>query len=395
MNRQLLIFGIALTITASAHSQTFTNAPWVYMLNTSNEVVILGYTGAGGSVAIPTSLAGLPVAKLGGQLPPIFGFANRSVVNVEIPEGVKEIGNDAFFSAAGLTRVVIPNSVRSIGIGAFARCTNVTNFHMGTGVTNIGNGAFEQCYGVQDVVFGAGVEAIGNNAFASCTGLTNVVFSDSVRSIGVAAFRGCNSLTNVSVPNTVQLIDFNAFSLCTNLAKADIGAASVGDAAFAGCSSLAHLQLGNGVQFINISAFRSCVGLVSVVFPASISSIGGGSFQECVNLQSVLFLGDAPTVFGPDFSSATVYRLASSSGYGATLGGRPVQIFAPVAGTPSYSTAGGFQWSWSNTGAIPLVVQRTTSLLNTWISVSTNIVNGSYYDPTPPVGRAFYRAVVP
>ncbi len=44
-----------------------------------------------------------------------------------IPEGVKTIGEDAFYFCPKLKSVTIPSSVTSIGEDAFSDCTNLNN----------------------------------------------------------------------------------------------------------------------------------------------------------------------------------------------------------------------------------------------------------------------------
>ena len=49
--------------------------------------------------------------------------ACSSLTSVVIPEGVTEIGKEAFQGCTSLTSVVIPESVTKIGNYAFKRCT--------------------------------------------------------------------------------------------------------------------------------------------------------------------------------------------------------------------------------------------------------------------------------
>lgn len=62
---------------------------------------------------------------------------------VEIPQGVANIGNSAFASS-GLTTIIIPDSVKTIGTGAFASCSLAEIYFTGTeamwnGITKMGD----------------------------------------------------------------------------------------------------------------------------------------------------------------------------------------------------------------------------------------------------------------
>ena len=77
-------------------------------------ITITGYTGPGGALAIPATINGLPVTR---------------------------IGNYAFTVCTGLTSVTIPNGVTSIGDRAFNYCTNLTSVTIGNSVGHIGDSA--------------------------------------------------------------------------------------------------------------------------------------------------------------------------------------------------------------------------------------------------------------
>ena len=62
-----------------------------------------------------------------------------------IPDGVTNVGINAFTGCSSLTNVIIPKSVISIGDGAFALCTNLTSVTIPNSVTSIGDFAFMGC----------------------------------------------------------------------------------------------------------------------------------------------------------------------------------------------------------------------------------------------------------
>lgn len=56
----------------------------------------------------------------------------------------------------------------------------------------------------------------------------------------------------------------------------------------------------------------------------------------------------------------------------------------------------GFSIQWTGTGKRPVNVQRTTDLrAGPWVTIASNITTQEYSDPSTPVGKAFYRVVVP
>ena len=83
-----------------------------------------------GKLEIPAYLNGLPVGKIGHG-----AFANLGLTEVVIPEGVVEIGSEAFSSCTSLATVTIPSSVTKIGDSAFEMCDALKTFIVGFGKT--------------------------------------------------------------------------------------------------------------------------------------------------------------------------------------------------------------------------------------------------------------------
>ena len=65
--------------------------------------------------------------------------------NTTIPNGVKLIGDFAFYGCKGLTSVTIPESVKGIGKYAFYDCTGLTSVTIPNSLTSIGVSAFSGC----------------------------------------------------------------------------------------------------------------------------------------------------------------------------------------------------------------------------------------------------------
>ena len=68
-------------------------------------------------------------------------FSNRSdVVKIELPEGVKKIGNNAFENCNNLEEVIFPDSLEEIGQEAFINCVNLKSAVYKKGVKYIRQG---------------------------------------------------------------------------------------------------------------------------------------------------------------------------------------------------------------------------------------------------------------
>jgi autotransporter-associated beta strand protein len=332
---QALTVDAGMTATAAAQFGDFTYT------TANGEVTITGYTGAGGAVAIPADIAGLPVRAIG-----FWAFADKATLtSVYIPGSVTSIGSEAFASSDGLTTVIISEGVTSIGSGAFAFCTGLTSVTIPASVTNIGSGAFNGCTNLLAILADS-----ANTAYASLDGVLynksltsliqcpagkagSVLIPSRVTRIVDFAFLLCTSLTNVTMPSSVTSIGDRTFEACVRLISVAIplSVTSIGSKAFSGCRSLTSVTIPRSVTSIGSSAFAFCDSLTSVNIPESVSSIGGYAFSDCTSLTSVLMFGDSPAVVSTAFanSSLTIFRQTAASGWSITFGGRPVKIFEP------------------------------------------------------------------
>ncbi len=86
------------------------------------------------------------------------------------------------------------------------------------GVKKIGNNAFYQCQNLWKIEFNEGLTEIGDKAFMKCSNLTNFILPQTVEKIGSDAFSYCDSLTQVTIPAAVNHIgDFAFYSLSSKL----------------------------------------------------------------------------------------------------------------------------------------------------------------------------------
>ncbi|MEC8882458.1 MAG: leucine-rich repeat domain-containing protein [Pseudomonadota bacterium] len=165
-----------------------------------------------------------------------------------VPIGITEITQQYIKDnmPAGTTEVVIPEGVKSIGEGAFYDCTSLESVKIPNSVESIGGRAFLGCASLESIVIPVGVDSVGHSVFSNCTSLESVVIPESVKCIGEFAFHFCERLKSIVIPEGVERICGYAFSDCT---------------------SLESVKIPNSVVGIGAGAFRECTALNLIVLP--------------------------------------------------------------------------------------------------------------------------------
>jgi len=256
-----------------------------------------------------------------------------SIKTVIMENGVKSIGNYAFFSYSMLTSVTIPDGINKIGDFAFGFCTSLPSILIPNSVTTIGMSAFNACQKLISITIPESVITIGNVAFFLCTSLTSidvdsgnnnyasengVLFDknkttlicypagktdntydifNSVTSIVFNAFAFCH-LSSITIPNSVTTIGALAFYRCESMVTINVDSENNNYASENGvlfnknkttliCCPAGKTEkcvIPNSVKSIEVGAFDYCKNLTSVTIPNSATSIGGYAFRSCENL---------------------------------------------------------------------------------------------------------------
>ncbi len=323
-----------------------------------------------------------------------------SLTNVTFGENsqLTSIGSSAFDGCSSLTSINIPDSVTSIGDYAFYGCSSLASITIPDSVTGIGRSVFSGCSSLASITIPESVTSIGIHALSNCYSLTNVNFGENsqLTNIEKQAFYNCYSLAGVTIPESVTSIGERAFSGCTGLyviyncsditltfgstengelayyAKAIVGAdgnvaynvesgvtytltddgllfkyqsKKYSLIAYAGGEDtvtipvsfngesydLYHMRgvvsviIPEGVLSLGNEAFYNCRSLVSITLPNSLTSIGNYAFSTCRNLTSitipegVLTLGNYVFEYCSSLTNIIIADSVTSIGYSAFL----------------------------------------------------------------------------
>ena len=299
------------------------------------------------------------------------------VTQLNVPEGVEQLGSFTFFGCQGLTSATVPNSVTSIGWSCFNGCTNMESVSLGSGLTSISNHAFGNCPNLMSVkcrattppTMGASdvfADATYSNAmliipgdswnayhtadwwknFANISTITHdfavdgiyyIITGDNTVSVAHGPSINCYS-GDLQIPATVTHdgtvyqvtgINSSAFRGIGNQSNGNLtsvvipeSVTSIGNAAFMFCTSLTNIVVPNSVTTIGYQAFQGCGQLESVTLGSGLTSISFLVFDECTALNSIIcHAATPPSIFditftSQNYSNATLYvPKASKSAY--------------------------------------------------------------------------------
>ena len=209
------------------------------------------------------------------------------VKHVTIQKGITELEKQCFgsyniFETMNLESISLPNGLKVIGEGAFYECGKLTSITIPDTVTMIGDAAFWDC------------------------GLESIHLGKSVRSLGFRAFMWCDSLMHINLPYSLQSIGERCFESAGLESVTVPDGCTVGEQAFIFCENLRTATLGEGTTSLYCT-FQRCTNLKTVRLPRSITSINPNAFYYCPNLAYIYIKGSKNSVSGAPWSSSQTH----------------------------------------------------------------------------------------
>lgn len=285
-----------------------------------------------------------------------FAFTLSVYGSLTLPDGLQEIGEDAFEGCQITGELRIPGTVQRIGSCAFLDCAELESLVLAEGVKEIGSQAFARCGSLREVHIPASVTSIGYRAFGvGLNSLTDVYYGgnlaeweqiaaeeavmpsarvhcadgdlvphtadrcgdDLIWSLddnGVLLISGSGNMWDYELENPpwreerdrireIEILPGTtgigalAFANCSNLERVSIpeGVTRIGRNAFNGCISLGEIPLPQSLEQIGDSAFYNS-GLISVTIPEDVTMLGESAFGSCSKLEDVSIPGSVSCI---------------------------------------------------------------------------------------------------
>ncbi|MGI9116519.1 MAG: leucine-rich repeat domain-containing protein [Gaiellales bacterium] len=243
-------------------------------------------TAAPSALAAPTTVTCSGGGSFGvDDVTHIVSSGSSCAGTANVPEGVIEIGTDAF-RAAQITSLRLPSTLATIVSGAF-----YTNNTVLTSIT----------------------VAAGNPHFVVAD---DVLYSRDRHTL--VLYPNGAPRTSFAVPASVD---------------------TIGDFALAYAAALSDITLPAGLTTLGFAAFAGS-GITSISIPVGVRSIEPHTFNGAGNLARIYFAGDAPPVGSAAFTGmpagATAYRFSSATGFDpAPWNGLDLAYWMPAPNAPA------------------------------------------------------------
>lgn len=272
---------------SKADTVNYSEGDFSYQLTQETKTAtVQKYTGISQSVTIPSQIdwdgASYNVTVIGQN-----AFRdNTTITSINIPKGVLEIDNYAFYGCSALSSVKLPTNCQ-LGKYIFYECDSLNEISIPEGTTSIydtypldddkevdqkNDGACLAGGAIEKITFESGVTKVPSHLCEGLTQLKTIEWGN-VASLGYHAFNRCESLTTIELPSKLICIDGRVFKGCAIRSK----------------------SFPNGLTQIGYQAFQGSE-LEQVVIPDSVKILGitnlatEGAFEDCEKLTSVVLL---------------------------------------------------------------------------------------------------------
>ena len=284
-----------------------------------------------------------------------------NIRKIILPGNLEEIGKYAFMKMK-LEEINFPRNLRKIGRSAFGNCHWFkTNPVIPEGVTELPARCFMNCQCFDKITLPTSLKIISDDCFYN-TRVTEVNFPEGLDSIGDGAFYA-SDLKMADLPNSITKIASLTFSMCDrlryihipeneyidyipdyfaayddSLERVDIPNTikKIGTSSFDANYMLKNIKLPNGLTYIGQEAFWYCA-FDSIVFPASLEYLGGGSGAYWEHIKKIYSLAPIPPYCAEDLINR---------GEGPFHGSTPndIPVYVPIGSGEKYRQA--FGWNY-------------------------------------------------
>ena len=243
--------------------------------------------------------------------------------SLNIPEGVVEIGDNAFVDNDFTGVLTLPSTLKKIGSDAFNSAGFKCPLNLPDGIEEIGSGCFWDCRNLYGkLILPSHLKKLGSGAFRGCTGLKgDLVIPKSLTVIPSGAFKACGLGGRLQLHGDITTIEGSAFSANGFIGELELpksltvlegynfqendfsgsfkipkGLLSISSLAFSCCTFTGEAEIPDGVTCIHEWAFSNSENLQKIILPSGLELIDVGAFYNCKSLRVIECKSTIPPV---------------------------------------------------------------------------------------------------
>lgn len=260
------------------------------------EIQIEGYYGSDPDVLIPSEINGAEVVSIA----PYAFYRNETIHKVALSEGIREIGERAFWGSS-IHEIVFGGAAPVLGVYAFADCDVLERITVPDGVALLPEGLFSGCDALLAVELPDSLTEIEKDVYNGCTRLKSLTLPANLKQLNAESLSGA-ALTSIFVKENNDLYTSDG-----NLLFTDSGTAIV----FA-CNGKSEVIIPEGIERISARAFFHNTLLESVSLPESLSVIETEAFRG-TNLKELILPGEIADAGDDVFPEKTILYIQTEA----------------------------------------------------------------------------------
>ncbi len=191
---------------------------WSYKKRDDGTLVITSYKGHDMVVTVPAKIGKSIVTAIGAGA---FSANSGGCAGMVCSTGSYEVQN----TRRQITKITLPDTIKVIGASAFAEIFALCEINIPDGVEEIGGHAFYNDRELARIDLPSSLKRIDMYAFAHCDKLREITIPEGAEIIGECAFYSCGKLEKITLPNSVREIKTStlggrvteAFACCPKL----------------------------------------------------------------------------------------------------------------------------------------------------------------------------------
>ena len=267
-----------------------------------------------------------------------FAFSRMRLEQVNLPKSLRKLGRSCFSSCHWLSTdpLIIPDGITSIPPQCFINCQCFKKLVLPSTLKTIEGAAFYNTR-VEEANFPEGLEYIKGLAFEG-SDLKKAILPSTLKDLSEFTFSMCPKLQGIKIPEGVTKIPLGFASWCHLLEEVNIpkSVTVIEDDAFGSDVKLKPIDLPEGLKRIEQDALWYCA-IDSIVFPASLEYLGGGSCANWKYIKKIYSLASIPPYCAEDRANP-----GKGPFHGYTPNGIP--LYVPIGSGEKYRQA--FGWNY-------------------------------------------------